>query len=272
MQDEREPMALASDVYPPGVPCWIDSAQPEPERAAGFYGGLFGWDFTPTDGYRVARLRGQEVAAISPGPRPGWTTYVCVDDVAESADRAAAAGGKVIAEPASVAGGGGRVALLADPAGAVFGVWEPDGRRGAQLVNAPGTWNFSNLTTPDVDGAEAFYGEVFGWEARGPLWCLPGYGQTQDAKEPGFLRRHAEAGTPDGFTDCFGWLQAADDERAPASWDVTFAVDDVEAVAARAVYLGGSVTVAPFDAGQAQVAVLADPWGAPFTISAYTPG
>jgi predicted enzyme related to lactoylglutathione lyase len=266
---QAETTVLASDVYPAGVPCWIDSAQPEPERAAGFYAELFGWDFTPTDGYFVARLDGHEVAALTSGPRPGWTTYVCVDDAALAAKRAVEAGGEVVAEPAATAAGG-RVALLADPSGAVFGVWEPDGRRGAQLVNAPGTWNFSNLTTPDVDGATAFYGEVFGWEARGPLWCLPGYGQTQDAKEPGFLRRHAEAGTPEGFTDCFGWLAPAPTGQ-PAAWDVTFAVGDVAAVAARAVYLGGTVVVAPYDAGQAQVAVLADPWGATFTVSAYTP-
>ena len=50
---QAETTVLASDVYPAGVPCWIDSAQPEPERAAGFYAELFGWDFTPTDGYFV---------------------------------------------------------------------------------------------------------------------------------------------------------------------------------------------------------------------------
>jgi hypothetical protein len=274
MQDEREPNVLASDVYPPGVPCWIDIPQAEPERVAAFYGGLFGWEVVAADGYIVARLGGKDVAGIGPlddpsrAPQPAWTTYVCVDDAAQSADRAAAAGGKVLTEPATVAGGG-RVALLADPAGAVFGVWEPAGRRGAQLVNVPGTWNFSNLTTPDPEGAKAFYGAVFGWEARGPMWCLPGYGETQDGKEPGFLRRHAEAGTPEGFTDAFGWLQVQED--APSSWDVTFAVDDAAAVAARAVDLGGTVVVAPFDAGQAQIAVLADPSGATFTVSAYTP-
>ena len=249
---------LASDVYPPGVPCWIDSAQPEPEEAASFYSGLFGWEFEnrmPSDSadrYLVARRRGRDVAAIRPVDdlRPAWTTYLCVEDAAQSAARASAAGAKVVAA--------GRATVLADPAGAVFGVWEPDGIRGAQLVNASNTWNFSDLTTPDPDGAKAFYGEVFGWEARpvrmggaeiATMWCLPGYGETQDAKEPGFLQRHAEAGTPEGFTDAFGWLQPPTDAQlgasAPASWNVTFAVDDTEATATRAAHLGGTITVAP---------------------------
>jgi predicted enzyme related to lactoylglutathione lyase len=33
------------DWYPAGVPCWIDTAQPDPDAAAAFYGGLFGWEF-----------------------------------------------------------------------------------------------------------------------------------------------------------------------------------------------------------------------------------
>lgn len=286
---------LASDVYPPGVPCWIEIAQPDPGSAASFYGGVFGWeleDRTPPDTegrYVVARLGGQAVAAVKQAagagtgePRPAWTTYVCVEDAARSAARVTAAGGRVVAEPVHIPGVA-RVAVLADPAGATFGVWEPDGLRGAQLVNAPNTWNFSNLTTPDPDGATAFYGSVFGWEARtaqlGPeaatMLCLPGYGETQDAKEPGFLQRHAESGTPEGFTDAFGWLMPLTDEQVrsgtPASWDVTFAVDDVDAVTDRAVELGGTATVPPFDAGEARLAVLADPSGAPFTVSAYMP-
>jgi uncharacterized protein len=203
---------------------------------------------------------------------------VCVEDAAASAARAAGAGGRVVAEPAVVPGAA-RAALLADPAGAVFGVWEPAGLRGAGLVNAPHTWNFSDLTTSESEGAKAFYGAVFGWEARtvqmGPetatMWCLPGYGETQDAKEPGFLQRHAESGTPEGFTDAFGWLMPAADDQAPASWGITFAVDDVDAVTDRAAELGGTAIAPPFDVPEARLAVLADPWGAPFTISAYQP-
>jgi predicted enzyme related to lactoylglutathione lyase len=265
---------MDSDIYPAGVPCWIDIAVPDPEGAAAFYGGLFGWDVDDTGRYLVAQLGEQErtVAGIRPAedddPRPpAWTTYVCVDDVARSAGRVGAAGGRIVVPPTTSAGGA-RVALVADPAGAVFGLWEPSGRRGAELVNAPGTWNFSALSTPEPDQAEAFYGGVFGWQVNGAMWALPGYGETQEAKEPGFLKRHAEAGTPEGFTDAFGWLQ-----QAPTpSWDITFAVDDAAATAQRAADLGGTVTVPPYDAGVAQIAVVADPWGATFTVSAYTPG
>jgi hypothetical protein len=280
---------LASDVYPAGVPCWIDIAAAEPDRAAAFYGRLFGWEAEPipAGSYRIARLDGRTVAGIRPaaGAGPVWRTYVCVDDVEASLGRAASAGGRVVDGPANL-DGIAAAALLADPAGAVLGVWQPDGLRGAGLVNAPATWNFSNLATPDPDAATAFYGEVFGWVARSvdlggegtgtsegtgtTMWCLPGYGETQDAKDPGFLRRHAEGGTPDGFTDAFGWMEAAA-PGASASWDVTFAVDDVDAVVERARGLGGAVRVAAFDAGPARVAALADPAGAGFTVSAYQP-
>lgn len=129
-----------------------------------------------------------------------------------------------------------------------------------------------------TDRATAFYGAAFGWEARSvplgdagaaTMWCLAGYGEVQDAKSPGFLQRHAESGT-EGFTDAFGWMEVPE-AGIPASWDITFAVGDVDAVAERAGRLGGAVRVAPFALGPSRVAVLADPAGAGFTVSAYQP-
>ncbi len=57
----------------------------------------------------------------------------------------------------------GRAAVCADPEGAVFGLWQASQKRGAQLVNAPGSWNFSELHTADPEGAERFYGALLGW-------------------------------------------------------------------------------------------------------------
>jgi predicted enzyme related to lactoylglutathione lyase len=276
---------LSPDVYPPGVPCWIDLGVPDPDGAAAFYAGVLGWDVAaagPSSSYLVARLDGATVAGIRPDPASGdvaWRTYVCVDDADAAVASVVEAGGRVVSAAAPV-DGVARVAVVADPGGAVFGLWQPDGIRGAGRVNAPGTWNFSNLATGSPsDDAVAFYGNVFGWQARpaqlGPetstMLCLPGYGETQDAKEPGFLRRHAEGGTPPGFTDAFGWLEPAPAPDAPAAWTVTFAVDDADAVVDRVLAGGGAVTVPAFDAGPARLAVVADPWGAPFTVSAYQP-
>src|SRR5947209_5927700 len=92
--------------YPPGVPCWIDTAQPDVEAALSFYGALFGWEFIgpgampgdPPGRYYVARLRQNDVAGISslpPGGPPNavWTTYVAVNSADRAADRARSAGG-----------------------------------------------------------------------------------------------------------------------------------------------------------------------------------
>jgi uncharacterized protein len=269
--------------YLPGVPCWIDTGQPDPSAATAFYGGLFGWAFddrAPAGApgpYLVGRLGGRDVAAVAQsgeaGATPAWNTYIRADRADEAAARVRDAGGSVLAEPMTV-GDAGRMAVCADPAGAVFSVWEAHTHRGAQLVNAPGTWNWSDLTTPAPEQAAAFYGAVFGWEADPVafgdevswMWRMPGYGDLLERLNPGIRERHSEYGAPEGFTDAIGWMREAAGDTAP-HWSVTFAVDDADAIAARAAELGGTVTVAPFDAGPARVAVLADPQGAGFTIS-----
>ena len=136
--------------YEPGVPCWVETIQPDPAAAATFYGELFGWEPAGsgvTRGeteYVVARLRGRDVAGFvpmppmtSPPPQPGWVTHVRVDRVEETAERVVAAGGTVVLAPFD-APPAGRLGVLADPAGAVFCVWEPELRQGAQLVNEAG--------------------------------------------------------------------------------------------------------------------------------------
>ena len=62
------------DRYIPGVPCWIDTTQPDPDAAAEFYAGLFGWELEETmpadapGNYLQARLNGGLVAAVSSQP------------------------------------------------------------------------------------------------------------------------------------------------------------------------------------------------------------
>ena len=260
--------------YPPGVPCWVDVATSDLDASSAFYAGLFDWAVeqeTPDDPYRIARLGGREVAGLRElaGAPPGWTTYVRVEDAGAGAARVSAAGGQVMLGPFDVVGG--RVVACADPAGAAFCLWEPGGREGAELVNASGSWNWSDLETPDQEGAAAFYGAVAGWEAVPmgdvAMWRLPGYGDFLAARDPDLRRRHGKAGVPPGFSDAVGWLAHGDEAR----WSVTFAVDDADAVAARAAELGGTVVTPPFDAGPARVALLADPDGAGFSVSRYAP-
>lgn len=277
------------DGYPPGVPCWVDTAQPDAQAAADFYGGLFGWDMEdqmPAGGpghYFMARLRGGDVAAVGSlpeeaPPAPAWNTYIAVESADDTAAKVTAAGGKVLAGPFDVFESG-RMAVCADPAGAVFHLWQAGTHRGARFVNEPNTWTWSTLEAPDVEGAKAFYCTVFGWEGdsvsfeglESVMWRLPGYADALEQIYPGTRQRHADAGAPPGFSDAIGWMSRTTGEDPPV-WAVTFAVADTDAVVARTVELGGEVVVVPFDAGPVRAATLRDPQGAVFSVNTYNSG
>jgi uncharacterized protein len=269
------------DGFPPGVPCWIDTQQRDRQAALRFYGGLFGWSFhdhmpAGSRSYDIATLRGRDVAAIGSGPgsdRATWTTYIGVESADEAVRSAEQAGGAVVAPPFN-AGHAGRLAMLTDPTGAAFSVWQPKRRKGAGLVNEPGTWNWSLLHTPDPERAAAFYGAVFGWETDldggdGPkLARRPGYADFLERFDPDLRRRHAEHGAPPGFSDAVAWIVPDD---GAAQWAVTFSVADADAVAAAADGFGGAVIGAPFDTEWTREAVIADPAGATFTATAFRP-
>ena len=282
---------LERNGYPAGVPCWVDTTQPDPHAAVEFYGGLFGWDFEdsmPADApghYFMARLRGRQVAAVGSameGSPTVWNTYVWVEDAEATMGKVTQAGGKVIAPPMDVLDAG-RMAVFSDPTGAVLSLWQAGRHRGAELVNEPNTWNWSDLNTRDLGAAKAFYGAVFGWQAtpvdfgsgESYMWRRPGYGDFLEQFNPGIRQRHKEGGAPEGFTDAIGWLQPMPAEQFPADvpphWALTFSVDDADAVASRAEQLGGTVMVAPFDVPYARIAMLRDPQGATFSISRYMP-
>jgi predicted enzyme related to lactoylglutathione lyase len=280
---------LERDGYIPGVPCWIDTTQADPEAAALFYVGLFGWeleDVMPPDSpgkYFIARLRGGDVAGVGSQPEGAppvalWNTYIWVESADEAADKVRAAGGQVVTEPFDVMESG-RMAVVSDPEGAVFCVWQAKQHKGAQIVNEPGSLNFNSLNTRDVAGAKAFYGAVFGWTALdlgrggGVMWQLPGYGEFLERSDPGLRERMAEGGAPEGFADVVAAATAipADQPDVPAHWSVTFAVDDADAVAAKAKELGGTVLVPPLDAPWVRMTVISDPQGATFVASKFVP-
>jgi predicted enzyme related to lactoylglutathione lyase len=275
------------DGYIPGVPCWIDSSQPDPEAALPFYRGLFGWEFENvmpegSEGvYFIARIRGGDVAALGSIPEGAppmatWNTYVWVDSADETAAKARQAGGGVVMEPFDVMNAG-RMAVLTDPEGAVFFLWQAKDHKGAKVVNEHGSLNFNGLATRDPKGAEAFYGAVFGWKTlplpAGVMWTLPGYGDHLEERTPGLRKQQAEMGGPEGFIDVVATINpiADHDSEAPAHWSVTFAVDDAEAAAAKARELGGEVVAGPFDAPWARLAVITDPQGATFVASQFVP-
>ena len=272
------------DRYIPGVPCWIDTTQPDPDAAAEFYGGLFGWeleDTMPADApgkYFQGRLNGGLVAAISSAPEGAppaavWNTYIWVESADETTAKVREAGGTVLTEPFDIFDSG-RMAWLADPEGATFGVWQPNQHRGATVVNEPGSLNFNGLHTRDLERAKAFYGAVFGWEALPMgMWALPAYGDHLEALNPGTRERTAELGGPTRFEEVVAAVTVIPDDQSdtPAHWDVTFGIADADAIAERAAALGGTVLVPPFDAPWIRGTVIRDPQGATFNANQFVP-
>ena len=273
------------DGYIPGVPSWVDTSQPDPDAAIEFYRGLFGWQFADlmpegSEGrYYVGRIRGLDAAGVGssePGAPAGanWSTYIWVDSADDAAAKVRAAGGTVVAEPFDVLDAG-RMAVLADPEGATFCVWQAKNHRGARVVNEHGALNFNGLATRDIEGAKAFYGAVFGWTTltlpAGVMWTLPGYGDHLEERTPGLREQMAQMGAPDGFIDVVAAVDPipSDDPDTPAHWTVTFGVDDAEAAAATAKQLGGEVVAGPFDAPWTRVVVIKDPGGATFNASQF---
>lgn len=260
------------DQYPAGVPCWVETLQPDPEAARDFYGPLFGWEFygpgpmptEPPARYFVARLRGRDVAGIGSlpaGAEPAWTTHVRVDSADTAAERAAQSGGAVLAAPFD-APPAGRAAVLADQAGATFAVWEASTREGAQVINEPSAWALSLLHTDDPDGSKAFYCALFGWETQpfgGPgspvsVWRLPGYvgGEPQQPVP----------------RDVVGIIGPLDGHAGRGShWSVDFWIDDADAAAERVAALGGRLLTPLTDTPGFRSFVAADPAGAEFSIS-----
>jgi predicted enzyme related to lactoylglutathione lyase len=273
--------------YIPGVPCWIDTSQPDPDAAVAFYGDLFGWafeDVMPPDApgsYFIARIRGQDVAAVGSLPEgaphvAGWNTYIWVEDADETAGKITAAGGTTVTEPFDVMDAG-RMGVFADPEGAAFCVWQARQHRGAQIVNEPGSLNFNTLNTRNVEAAKQFYGDVFGWQtlalgAGAEMWTLPAYGDHLALDRPSIHEEMASMGVP-GFENVVASINPLTDEQqdTPAHWGVTFAVDDADEIAGKATELGGTVLMAPFDAPWVRMAVIADPQGATFTASKFVP-
>jgi predicted enzyme related to lactoylglutathione lyase len=247
-----------------GAPNWIDVGTSDLDGARSFYGGLFGWQFRPTDpeagGYGVFRLGGRTVAggvrtAPEQGP-PSWTVYFQSSDAEATAKAVEQAHGSVLVRPTDVRGQG-RTAVLADRAGAVFGVRQPGRTQGVEVAGEPGSLCWVELYTPDIAAAAAFYYKALGLE-------------TSAASFPGgvYTRVNPAEGGEDAV---FGGFVASADDPAGAGtgayWLPYFEVTDTDAAAAEAQGLGGTVRVPATDVtGVGRIARLADPCGARFAV------
>ncbi|MFD7136127.1 VOC family protein [Streptomyces sp. NPDC059894] len=247
-----------------GAPNWIDIGATDIGRASAFYGALLGWRFESAGpdagGYGFFRLGGGIAAGgMQTTPEqgtPSWTVYFRSPDAEATCGAAEQAHGEVVFPPMEVRDQG-TMAILADPAGAPFGVWQPARLEGLEVAGAPGALCWVELHTPDEAAAAAFYHAALGLETSAV--SLPGGTYTQVGP--------AGAGEDDAFG---GVVPPADDPTEAGSgayWLPYFEVMDVDAVVGTARELGGAVRLAATDIeGVGRIARLADPDGARFAV------
>ncbi len=242
--------------YRPGTFCWTDLATTDVGGATTFYTELFGWRTTALPGaaagdYTLLLVGSALVAALYPAGEsmhPAWLSYVSVVDADATTARAVALGGSVLRKAADVATSG-RMALLADPTGAVFAAWQARDHVGAALVNDPGALVLNQLNTDDPETAQRFYGELFGWRVE--------HTGTDEQAYWGFYNGKVLNG---------GMMPLPPGTPAPPHWLVYFTVADLSDAATRTSALGGRVLVAPMTAGGGRILVAADPQGAVFAL------
>jgi predicted enzyme related to lactoylglutathione lyase len=256
-------MSTRTSPWPNGVPCWADVSATDVRASGAFYTAVLGWTVPEPDeqwgGYVTAEVDGRAVAGIGPvdeGGRPAWTVYLATDDAEGLAARAAEHGGTALT-PVIDVGPMGRMAILADPSGASFGLWQAGTMIGAATVNEPGALTWEDLRASDPDASRAFYGALFGYDYDRIEMAGPDYTTFRLPSE------QAPLGGMGGMMDS--------PEGTGSHWLVYFGVTDTDAAVAAAQAAGGSVLSPAKDTQFGRMAWLADPDGAAFTIMSYDP-
>ncbi|WP_236243034.1 VOC family protein [Streptomyces sp. CC228A] len=262
-------MAATTDAKAEGTPCWADVLLPDLEAGKRFYGELFGWTFADSSEtygpYATAFSEGLLTAGLVPkgdGRMPtAWGVHLAASDAVALTARIEDAGGRVITRPTRV-GSAGITALVADPGGAVFGLWQAQDRAGFEKQGRPGSFAWAEVYTraADKDAVDAFYETVFGY-------------RTRDLDDPAvdyrvWSPRTAQEASDETAIGGRSVIGPAFPAEMPAHFLVYFAVEDCDAAAAEAVRLGGRVTEEPFDTPYGRIAVLADNQGAVFAVLA----
>jgi uncharacterized protein len=252
-------MSVRDLPWPEGTPSFAELNAPDLDAAEAFYGPLFGWSFdrgpAEMNHYTTALLHGRPAAAFNPpmadapASPPHWLTHISTDDATAAASRAAAAGAQVLLAPMSVMEFG-VLAVIADPFGAVFALWQPHSDIGAQVVNEPGAMIWNEHMSPELSAAQDFYRTLFGY-------------QYDDMSAEGFAYATFSLGD-----DPIGGMGGGSEI---ARWVVTFAVADTDAAIAQAQQLGGSVHHEPQDTDYGRIAGIVGPFGERFYVMSTAP-
>lgn len=249
--------------HAPGTFCWPELATTDQKGAVAFYRAVFGWDVVespigPTETYSMFNIKGKNVGAAysmraeerQHGVPTHWGSYVAVANADDAVKRAQALGAKVLA-PAFDVMDAGRMAVLQDPTGATFCVWQAGKHAGAALLREPGSLGWTELATRDTKAAEKFYTSLFGWTAKTSSDVGLEYTEfsNQGTPQAGMLAMMPEMGT------------------MPPFWMPYFQVIDCDAAAARAKDLAGRIHKPPADIPKVgRFAILGDPQGAGFAL------
>ena len=250
--------------HAPGSFCWIELATTDQTAAKRFYESLFAWQpddmpMGPDDVYTIFRIEGRDAAAAytlrpehrAQGVPPHWMIYVGVESADAAASRAAELGGKVLAPPFDVYTAG-RMAVLQDPTGAMFSVWQANENTGIGIGSVDGTLCWVDLDTPDRDRAAAFYSGLFGWTV----------GKEDENPEHGYWHLKNGEEFIGGMTPA-----AHRNPNAPPHWLAYFLVSDCDASASKAKELGANLFLPPMSMENVgRMSVMADPQGAVFAI------
>ena len=249
--------------YETGTFSWADLGTTDPDAAKAFYAGLFGWepdDMPAGEGmtYTMCRLPGKNVCALSARRQeereqfhPHWNSYIAAQDLDRRAGRVSELNGQVLMPPFDVLDVG-RMAVVADPTGAIFAMWEPKSHIGAELVNVPGAITWNELGTKDVETAKRFYADLFGWayddidiNGQGTYSIIV----NEEARETAASAQ-----------------QTPQEVCIPPNWLVYFGAASIDESAAQAKELGGNVVVPTMHVPNGAFSVIADPHGAVFAL------
>jgi len=239
-------------------PAWVELSSPDAEASRAFYARLFEWEIDVADdpqygGYGIARIGEQSTAGIGPKQSPdaptAWGVYIGTDDVDSLAQLVTSAGGTVVAEPFDV-GDQGRMAVFADPTGAVISAWQAAGMRN-WASHRPNAFSWAELNARGVDQAIPFYERVFGWTHK----TTPG-----DSGAPDYTEFQVDGHSIAGAMEMNPQMPAG----VPSYWGIYFDVEDVDDAYRRALAAGAQEMMAPQEFPGGRFAIVSDPQGASF--------
>ena len=253
-------MTTRDTAFAPGTPCWVDLFSADVDKAKVFYTNIFGWTFEDSGeefgGYVSFFSDGHAVGGVMQNaPDSGipdvWSTYISTEDVNATVTAATEAGAQVIV-PAMEVSDLGSMAVLADPAGAAFGLWQPGAHLGFGKYNEPNSVTWNETHSKDFAASTSFYSTVFGWELE----------KTSDIDDFRYYTGQVDGEPVAGVMDSSAFLPA----EVPSHWAVYFSVADVDAALTKVVELGGSIVRPAEDTPFGRIADVTDPTGAMFKL------